>query len=589
MLDRKIRYCSLPEAVRDHFLWGARSIVIAGTHGKTTTTSLTGWLLAHGGADPSVFIGGIAENFESSYRHRRRPRVRHRRGRVRQRLLRQDREVPEVPAGHRRRQQHRVRPRRHLSGPRGDPAGVSALRQPGSAARAAAARRRQRRGAGARASARTAGSRRSACRDGADWQAHDLRVGGNVDDLQRAARRRRRSAASNCRCSAPTTSATRSRRSPSARRSGLNTDTMREALRRFKGVRRRMELRGTAAGVRSTTTSRTIRPRSPRRSRASAPHFPDRRVWAIFEPRSATSCRRIFQADFARALAKADTRGPARGVPLDAAGRRSACRPSSWSPICKAAGVDARYIPQVDDIVEHRGAREPRAATSWSSCRTAASTTSTASCWRPSRRARPAVNSLLDGSRPGCCRGRRRARAWSFRSGSIPTINHACVVARGTAARRVGRRSCAMWWSATARSRSISIRATSMPAGSRREMQAPRRATPNAATRPAARTIEVPVCYGGDVRAGPRQTSRRSAAARSRTSSSCMRGDYRVYMVGFVPGFAYMAEVDPRIAAPRRTTPRTAVPAGSVAIAGGQTGIYPKRRPAAGTSSAARR
>ncbi len=68
VLDRKIRYCSLPEAVRDHFLWASRSVVITGTHGKTTTTSLTGWLLAHGGADPSVFIGGIAENFESSYR-----------------------------------------------------------------------------------------------------------------------------------------------------------------------------------------------------------------------------------------------------------------------------------------------------------------------------------------------------------------------------------------------------------------------------------------------------------------------------------------------------------------------------------------
>src|SRR3954452_17503189 len=68
VLDRKIRYCSLPEAVRDHFLWAARSVVITGTHGKTTTTSLTGWLLAHGGADPSVFVGGIAENFESSYR-----------------------------------------------------------------------------------------------------------------------------------------------------------------------------------------------------------------------------------------------------------------------------------------------------------------------------------------------------------------------------------------------------------------------------------------------------------------------------------------------------------------------------------------
>src|SRR2546422_5006337 len=71
VLDRKIRYCSLPEAIREHFLWGARSIVIAGTHGKTTTTSLTGWLLTHGGVDPTVLVGGIARNFGdggSSYR-----------------------------------------------------------------------------------------------------------------------------------------------------------------------------------------------------------------------------------------------------------------------------------------------------------------------------------------------------------------------------------------------------------------------------------------------------------------------------------------------------------------------------------------
>src|SRR3989449_1339926 len=71
VLDRKIRYSSLPEAIREQFLWGARSIVIAGTHGKTTTTSLAGWVLTHGGLDPSVLIGGIARNFGdqgSSYR-----------------------------------------------------------------------------------------------------------------------------------------------------------------------------------------------------------------------------------------------------------------------------------------------------------------------------------------------------------------------------------------------------------------------------------------------------------------------------------------------------------------------------------------
>ena len=71
VLERKIRYCSLPEAIRDHFLWGSRSIVLAGTHGKTTTTALTGWLLTHGQLDPTVLVGGIALNFGdrgSSYR-----------------------------------------------------------------------------------------------------------------------------------------------------------------------------------------------------------------------------------------------------------------------------------------------------------------------------------------------------------------------------------------------------------------------------------------------------------------------------------------------------------------------------------------
>src|SRR6266487_2996446 len=45
VLDRTIRSCSLPEAIREHSLWGARSVVIAGPHGKTTTAALTGWLL----------------------------------------------------------------------------------------------------------------------------------------------------------------------------------------------------------------------------------------------------------------------------------------------------------------------------------------------------------------------------------------------------------------------------------------------------------------------------------------------------------------------------------------------------------------
>src|SRR5262245_10326805 len=68
VLDRKFRYQSLPETIREYFLWHSRSIVIAGTHGKTTTTSLVGWLLTACGSDPSLLVGGIAGNFNGSYR-----------------------------------------------------------------------------------------------------------------------------------------------------------------------------------------------------------------------------------------------------------------------------------------------------------------------------------------------------------------------------------------------------------------------------------------------------------------------------------------------------------------------------------------
>jgi inhibitor of KinA len=91
--------------------------------------------------------------------------------------------------------------------------------------------------------------------------------------------------------------------------------------------------------------------------------------------------------------------------------------------------------------------------------------------------------------------------------------------------------------------------------------------------------IQVPVRYGGE--AGP---DLENVAAYARCSPDEVIAlhagpDYRVYMVGFVPGFPYLAEVDPRIAVPRRATPRPLVPAGSVGIAGGQTGIYPSATP----------
>jgi inhibitor of KinA len=91
--------------------------------------------------------------------------------------------------------------------------------------------------------------------------------------------------------------------------------------------------------------------------------------------------------------------------------------------------------------------------------------------------------------------------------------------------------------------------------------------------------IDVPVCYGGEY--GPDLSDVAAFAQGTEDEVIALHSSvtYRVYLIGFVPGFPYMASVHPRLAVPRRTTPRTHVPAGSIAIAAGQTGIYPSDTP----------
>jgi UDP-N-acetylmuramate: L-alanyl-gamma-D-glutamyl-meso-diaminopimelate ligase len=67
VLDQRIPFCSLPQILHDEFLRGKEVLVVAGTHGKTTTTSMLSWIFQSAGLDPSFLIGGIAENFGSSF------------------------------------------------------------------------------------------------------------------------------------------------------------------------------------------------------------------------------------------------------------------------------------------------------------------------------------------------------------------------------------------------------------------------------------------------------------------------------------------------------------------------------------------
>src|SRR5579863_5059297 len=68
VLDQRIAFCSLPQILHDEFLRGKEVLVVAGTHGKTTTTSILAWIFHTAGLQPSFLIGGIAENFGSSFR-----------------------------------------------------------------------------------------------------------------------------------------------------------------------------------------------------------------------------------------------------------------------------------------------------------------------------------------------------------------------------------------------------------------------------------------------------------------------------------------------------------------------------------------
>jgi len=307
VLDRKIHYGSLPEAIRDHFLWGARSIVIAGTHGKTTTTSLTGWVLTSGGADPSMLVGGVAINFGdggSSYRL----------GGGRDFVIEGDeydsayfdktakflKYLPDIAV---------------INNVEFDHADIYADFEAVSLAFRRLVNLVPRNGLvligadspGALAVAEKVHSRTQTfgLADDADWQAHDIVAGATSTRFK--VRRQRAPYAEfdvalvglhNVRNALAAIAV--------ATEVGIGPDRIGEALRSFAGIKRRLEVVGKANGVtvyddfahHPTAVAETLAG-----LRASNPSA---RIWAVFEPRSASSCRRVFQDDFAKAFGAAD-------------------------------------------------------------------------------------------------------------------------------------------------------------------------------------------------------------------------------------------------------------------------------------------
>ena len=101
MRERGLPHVSFPQALGELFIGPRHGVVVVGTHGKTTTSAMMGFLLHHAGRDPSFLVGGVTRDFDSNFRLGRRRGLRRRGGRVRHRLLRQGAQVPALPAAHR--------------------------------------------------------------------------------------------------------------------------------------------------------------------------------------------------------------------------------------------------------------------------------------------------------------------------------------------------------------------------------------------------------------------------------------------------------------------------------------------------------
>ena len=351
VLDRKMRYCSLPEAVREHFLWSARSIVIAGTHGKTTTTSLTGWLLVHGGVDPSILVGGIARNLGedgSSYRL----------GKGRDFVIEGDeydsaffdktakflKYLPDIAV---------------INNVEFDHADIYADLDAVRLAFRRLANLVPRSGVlllGAD-SPDAAGLKHVAVSpvetfglsEDCDWRATDVTVSAtgqafNVwhNGTRFATMEIPLFGLHNVRNALAAIAVAHTVSIPAA--------TIADGLRQFKGVKRRLEIYGEAAGVtvyddfahHPTAIAETLAG-----LRAANPH---RRIWAIFEPRSASSSRRVFQQDFARAFGPADEViiAPVFRTSLPEGERLSA---QQLVTDLAANGQRARAATSIDDIV----------------------------------------------------------------------------------------------------------------------------------------------------------------------------------------------------------------------------------------------
>jgi UDP-N-acetylmuramate: L-alanyl-gamma-D-glutamyl-meso-diaminopimelate ligase len=354
VLDRKIAYRSMPEVLEEEFLPGKHSIVVSGTHGKTTTTAMLAWIFETAAKRPNFLIGGVAENFEKSYGlgggqefilegdeyetafWDRGPKFFH--------YHPDDLIITSLEYDHAdiyadfESYQLAFRRLVNLVPRRGKVVIWGDTQESGPALRKAA--------------------EKAFCRvetygftEGNDWIASDVvagesgmqfRVtheGKNFGEFELAATGRH-----NVLNALAAMAVAHGR--------GITAETIAKALATFKSVKRRMDVKGEIGGIlvvddfahHPTAVTATIE--------AARGRWPGRRIWAILEPRSNSMRRKIFQEALPKALALGDRvilGGVFRAQQL---GDENRLDPETVAESVRALGKDARVFPSTDAIAE---------------------------------------------------------------------------------------------------------------------------------------------------------------------------------------------------------------------------------------------
>ena len=346
VLDHKLPYCSLPELLKEFFIRGKRSLVVTGTHGKTTTTALLAWVFEHNGLNPSYLIGGIPNNlgqgarftdsewfiiegdeYDTAFFDKRSKFVHY---------------LPEVALINNLEFDHadifdslepiktafkyfiRLVPRNGLLLANGDDANLAPL-----------------------LNVTHCPVKRFGLGEGNAVQAFNIRYGPTATEFEIPSFKFHtnfvgeinvRNALGVIAC---------------AKHCGLKNHQIQSAFDTFKGVKRRMEIRGIAGGV-TVVDDFGHHPTAIRETLSALRiKYPTQKVWAIFEPRTNTTRRNIFQAELALAFADADAVVVSQVARLELLAPEERLDPVRLMQDLKEMGKDAAYLPDVDAIVAH--------------------------------------------------------------------------------------------------------------------------------------------------------------------------------------------------------------------------------------------